>query len=63
MTIFNILTKEIKLLPEENWIKLDEVVNKLEIFATSKSPGLKLLNAPIKLSSFDKNILEEIFNN
>ena len=41
----------------------NKVVKKLETFATSKSPGLTLLNAPIKLSSFDKNILQEIFNN
>jgi len=58
-----VLTKGTRILPEENWIKLDKVVNKLEIFAESKNLGLMLLNAPIKLSSFDKNILQEIFNN
>ena len=56
-------TKLVKLLPEENWIKLDEVINKLELFATSKSPGLKLLNAPLKLNSFDSKILSNIFFN
>ena len=56
-------TKLVKLLPEENWIKLDEVINKLELFVTSKSPGLKLLNAPLKLNSFDSKILSNIFFN
>ena len=56
-------TKLVKLLPEENWIKLDEVINKLELFVTSKSPGLKLLNAPLKLNSFDLKILSNIFFN
>ena len=58
-----ISTKLVKLLPEENWIKLDEVINKLELFVTSKSPGLKLLNAPLKLNSFDLKILSNIFFN
>ena len=56
-------TKLVKLLPEENWIKLHEVINKLELFVTSKSPGLKLLNAPLKLNSFDLKILSNIFFN
>ena len=56
-------TKLVKLLPEENWIKLDEVINKLELFVTSKSPGLKLLNTPLKLNSFDLKILSNIFFN
>ena len=58
-----ILTKLVKLLPEENWIKFDEVINELEIFATSKNPGFKLLNAPLKLNSFDLKILSNIFFN
>ena len=58
-----ISTKLVKLLPEENWIKFDEVINELEIFATSKSPGFKLLNAPLKLNSFDVKILSNIFFN
>ena len=56
-------TKLIKILSEENWIKLEDVTNKMEIFSANISPGLKLLNAPIKLNSFDTNILQEMFNN
>lgn len=63
-TLLNsISTKKLTVLKENSWIEFNEIVKELEVFATSKSPGLKLLNAPIELNNYDREVLRKIFNN
>ena len=57
-----IKTKPVKILNQEDWLDFDNIKNELEVFALAKSPGLRLLNAPLKLNEFDTKKLEGFFN-
>ena len=57
-----IKTKPMKILNQEDWLDFDNIKNELEVFALAKSPGLRLLNAPLKLNEFDTKKLESFFN-
>ena len=52
-----IKTEIVKELKEENWLELKLLLNSLEIFALTKSPQLKLLNAPTLINVYDSNQL------
>jgi hypothetical protein len=52
-----IKTKIIKQLEQKNWLDFEGIKDLLEIFATSKSPQLKLLNAPTQINKFDRDQL------
>ena len=52
-----IKTKIIKELDQKDWLDLKVIKDLLEIFATSKSPQLKLLNAPTEIYQFDRDQL------
>jgi len=52
-----IKTKIIKELDQKDWLDLDVIKNLLEIFSTSSSPQLKLLNAPTEIHEFDRDML------
>ncbi len=49
----SIKTEKIKILEINKWLNYDLIKEELEIFATSISPQLKLLNAPILISDYD----------
>lgn len=55
-------TKLIKLLPENKWISLQDIKNKLRVFEEKRFIPNKLLNAPILLDTNDYNVLKEFFN-
>jgi len=52
-----IKTKIIKELDQKDWLDLNVIKDLLEIFVTSKSPQLKLLNAPTEIYQFDRDQL------
>lgn len=60
--IKGIKTKPIKVLDKKNWLDFNQIKNELELFSLTNSPGLKLINAPIKLSNFDSKKLDKFFN-
>ena len=53
----SIKTEKIKILEMNKWLNYDLIKNELEIFATTTSPQLKLLNAPILISDYDAKTL------
>ena len=54
-------TEIIRLLDKECWLDFTIIAKELEVFNKSTSPANKLLNAPIKIDSYDYSILKNHF--